>query len=80
MSSNFDYAGATPITGHLLRQLSNPSPRLQLQLKEHQAEPDWSAWEASFNTSDPEGTLEVAGLKERTMVGVAGIEPATPRV
>jgi len=43
---------------------------------------DWAALEASWtNENDPEEEiLEVAGLKERTLVGAAGIEPATSRV
>lgn len=51
-------------------------------------EPSLNAWEASWNDNALEEILkgedetwdQVAGLKERTLVGAAGIEPATSRV
>lgn len=45
------------------------------------ADTNWSAWEASFNSSDPEAmAFEVAGLKEHTLVGAPGLEPGTNRL
>ena len=48
------------------------------QTEERAAEAEWSPWQALFNNSDPEeGFLEVAGLKERALVGNTGFEPVT---
>jgi site-specific DNA recombinase len=74
---------------HIRSELASPfdillHPGVKAAAAEASARPeaasrfDWSAFEASWNANDPEDEiLEVAGLKERVLVGRAGLEPAT---